>query len=90
MLEITDHIQLASARETALELNFHFAPDVELTLNGNTAVATRAGVADSIRMDLDRNWGWCRYRASETPMAGWYSPKLGEKDAGLDASGLTD
>lgn len=78
-LEITDHVQLASGRETTLELNFHFAPDVAVTLENCTANATRAGSADSIRMDLDRNWAWRLYRASEAPMAGWYSPKLGEK-----------
>lgn len=78
-LEITDHIQIGSADETTLELNFHFAPDVVLTLEDGIAVATRPDTTDALRMDLAGDWAWCLYKGSESPMAGWYSPKLGRK-----------
>jgi uncharacterized heparinase superfamily protein len=79
LLEITDHVLLDSEHAVTLELNFHFAPEVALTLEGNTAVAVRPDSAASIRMDLDDGWEWQLFRASESPMAGWYSPKLGQK-----------
>ncbi len=79
VLEITDQVHLKTTGEKTLELNFHFAPEVDLTLEDSTAIATRPGTMESIRMALDGSWEWRLYRGSDGPMAGWYSPKLGEK-----------
>lgn len=79
-LVITDNVRLSADRATTLELNFHFAPDVVVMLEGSSAIATRPDSSDSIRLELDPSWEWRLYRASEAPMAGWYSPKLGHKE----------
>jgi hypothetical protein len=74
-VEITDVID-APGHE--LRMAFHFAPDIEVELNGAQAILIRSSAVIG-RLELPAQLTWERHRGETDPILGWYSSHLGEK-----------
>jgi hypothetical protein len=66
--------------EHEVALYFHFAPDIDLqrTMEGGW-LAIKSGSSRRLRLELDDRLVWQVVRGSLSPIAGWYSPSLGQK-----------
>lgn len=77
-IRVMDVIQ-AAERAHRLDLYFHFAPEVDLVLQDQSAVARRADCGGSLVLTLPEDWTWRTVRGAEDPILGWYSPMLGRR-----------
>jgi hypothetical protein len=78
-LTITDWVDAARAFE--LVLRWHLGPDVQVVLDGSTAVLSWpfAGNRRRGRLALPRGLAWSCQRGATDPIEGWYSPGFGER-----------
>ncbi len=67
--------------EHALDVHFHFAPDVMLAADpeGGGWIASKSGAQSLLMIATDDAWQWETVRGNEMPVLGWYSPALGVK-----------
>lgn len=77
--DVIDRFVGRSSSPTAIDLYFHFAPDVEITLREGMCIGSRCGLLEQLTLRLDADWDWQAVRGSMEPILGWYSERLGEK-----------
>lgn len=73
-LTITDELRGATHE---LVMAWHLGPDVTVSLSGSTAELSWPGGGGTVH--LPRSLSWQSIRASDDPVAGWYSPGFDRK-----------
>ena len=77
-LTVIDRFEGHGQHEVALY--FHFAPDIELQRDGDTAwTAVRLASPRKLRLEVDGSLAWEVVRGGLKPVLGWYSLSLGQK-----------
>lgn len=79
-LTVSDFFEGRGEHEVALY--FHFAPDIDLrhTAEGGW-LAVKSGSSRRLRLELDDRLTWQVVRGGLSPILGWYSPSLGQKQS---------
>jgi len=86
-LEIFD--RLIGRAEFPVSLNFHFAPDIQVTQREEKWLASWPG--KTTRLVIKPDGGeWSAVRGQEKPIMGWYSSKLGKKQPSTSLCGHYD
>ena len=64
-----------------VRLAFHFGPEVQVELDGASAVLgwPQAGAPGAARLELPGLLRWSLHRGETDPILGWYSPGLGRR-----------
>ena len=78
-VSVVDVFETATEESRNFALNFHFAPEIALVLNGSVCYATQLGTSERLELRLDTRLDWSIHRASTSPLLGWHSPGLGRK-----------
>lgn len=79
-VEIIDIIENKKhSRSLQAFIYFHFAPDMEITLEDSRCLVTKPGSKQKLRMDLDQEYKWVVVKGQIDPIQGWYSPNIGLK-----------
>ena len=78
-LRITD--QVDAGRPFELALRWHLGPEVQVVLDGSSAVLSwpSSGVRRKGRLALPNGLTWSCQRGATDPIQGWYSPQFGQR-----------
>lgn len=85
---IEDHLHSECNSAVEVAAHFHFGIDIDVTLNGGVAIATRAGTKDRMYFHLDPAMEWSVYRGARDPLLGWYSGHLGQIEPCITLRGV--
>ena len=77
-IEVIDSLIMSNRH--AVELNFHFHPDVSVNeVQRGRFSAVRSGAAMQLDIRMDPKVDWAAVAGQTEPILGWYSSKLGKK-----------
>lgn len=79
-VEVVDNLESANnIAPFRTAIYYHFAPDIELSLEGHSCQVTKPGRRQQLKFSLATECTWSVVRGVENPIQGWYSPRIGLK-----------